>query len=99
GAVRSGAGEPAAAGDGARRARSRPGSRSADVRLGEHELLPRILHSGTTGRRGVFPQTPAEFAQWLKAAWRVWARIGLRRGARTIGVGGPTPLHITQKLF
>jgi phenylacetate-CoA ligase len=55
--------------------------------------------SGTTGRRGVFPQTPAEFGQWLEAAWRVWARIGLPREARTIGIGAPTPLHITQKLF
>jgi phenylacetate-coenzyme A ligase PaaK-like adenylate-forming protein len=55
--------------------------------------------SGTTGRRGVFPQTRAEFAQWLEAAWRVWARIALPRQARTIGIGAPTPLHITQKLF
>jgi phenylacetate-coenzyme A ligase PaaK-like adenylate-forming protein len=55
--------------------------------------------SGTSGRRGVFPQTRAEFAQWLEAAWRVWARIALPRQARTIGIGAPTPLHITQKLF
>lgn len=55
--------------------------------------------SGTTGQRGVFPQTRAEFGQWLQAAWRVWARIALPREARTIGIGAPTPLHITQKLF
>jgi phenylacetate-coenzyme A ligase PaaK-like adenylate-forming protein len=55
--------------------------------------------SGTTGRWGVFPQTRAEFGQWVEAAWRVWARIGLRRDARAIGIAAPTPLHITQKLF
>src|SRR5436305_5893484 len=55
--------------------------------------------SGTTGRRGMFPQTPAEFDRWLAAANRMTARIGLPPHARTIGIGAPTPLHITQKLF
>jgi phenylacetate-coenzyme A ligase PaaK-like adenylate-forming protein len=64
--------------------------------LGLHHVF---CTSGTTGRRGVFPQTPEEFAQWLEAAWRLWARIGLPRATRTIGIGAPTPLHITQKLF
>jgi phenylacetate-CoA ligase len=55
--------------------------------------------SGTTGRRGVFPQTPAELAQWFESPRRVTARIGMPHDARTIGIGAPTPLHITQKLF
>jgi phenylacetate-coenzyme A ligase PaaK-like adenylate-forming protein len=58
-----------------------------------------FMTSGTTGRRGVFPQTRAEFAQWLAACWRVFSRFGLRPGARVAGVAAPTPLHITQKLF
>jgi phenylacetate-coenzyme A ligase PaaK-like adenylate-forming protein len=55
--------------------------------------------SGTTGGRGVFPQTRSEFAQWVAACWRVLARFDVRSGARAIGVGAPTPLHISQKLF
>jgi phenylacetate-coenzyme A ligase PaaK-like adenylate-forming protein len=58
-----------------------------------------FMTSGTTGRRGVFPQTRAEFAQWLAACWRAFSRFGLRPGARIAGVAAPTPLHITQKLF
>lgn len=58
-----------------------------------------FMTSGTSGRRGVFPQTRAEFAQWLAACWRVFSRFGLRPGMRAAGVAAPTPLHITQKLF
>jgi phenylacetate-CoA ligase len=58
-----------------------------------------FMTSGTSGRRGVFPQTRAEFAQWVAASWRVFSRFGLRPGARVAGVAAPTPLHITQKLF
>jgi phenylacetate-coenzyme A ligase PaaK-like adenylate-forming protein len=58
-----------------------------------------FMTSGTTGRRGVFPQTCDEFAEWVAACWRVFSRFGLRAGARTAGIAAPTPLHITQKLF
>jgi phenylacetate-CoA ligase len=58
-----------------------------------------FMTSGTTGRRGVFPQTRAEFAHWVAACWRVFSRFGLQPGARAVGVAAPTPLHITQKLF
>jgi phenylacetate-CoA ligase len=55
--------------------------------------------SGTTGRRGLFPETTAEFEQWLAAGWCVRGRLGLDASARVVGIGAPTPLHITQKLF
>jgi phenylacetate-CoA ligase len=55
--------------------------------------------SGTTGRRGLFPQTVAELELWLAAGWRLRARLGLGAGSRVIGIGASTPLHITQKLF
>jgi phenylacetate-CoA ligase len=55
--------------------------------------------SGTTGRRGIFPQSDAEFRSWVAAAWRVRHRHGLDEGTRVVGIGAPTPLHITQKLF
>jgi phenylacetate-coenzyme A ligase PaaK-like adenylate-forming protein len=66
-------------------------------------LFARAFHvfstSGTTGRRGVFPQLAAEFDQWLAAAWRMRHRLGLDAGVRVVGIGAPTPLHVTQKLF
>jgi phenylacetate-coenzyme A ligase PaaK-like adenylate-forming protein len=55
--------------------------------------------SGTTGRRGLFPQSAAEFDRWLGAAWAVRERLGLGVRTRAVGIGAPTPLHITQKLF
>jgi phenylacetate-coenzyme A ligase PaaK-like adenylate-forming protein len=55
--------------------------------------------SGTTGRRGVLIQTRAEFAQWVAACWRVLSRFDIRPGTRALGIGAPTPLHVTQKLF
>jgi phenylacetate-CoA ligase len=58
-----------------------------------------FMTSGTTGRRGVVPQTRAEFVQWVAACRRAFSRFGLRPGARVAGVAAPTPLHITQKLF
>jgi phenylacetate-CoA ligase len=58
-----------------------------------------FMTSGTAGRRGVFPQTRAEFAEWVAACWRAFRRFGLAPGARVAGVAAPTPLHITQKLF
>jgi phenylacetate-CoA ligase len=35
--------------------------------------------SGTTGRRGIFPQSQAEFAGWVAAAWRVRRRRSTSR--------------------
>jgi putative adenylate-forming enzyme len=59
-----------------------------------------FMTSGTTGRRGVFPQTRAEFAHWVAAVWRVLSRFGIESGpTRVAGIAAPTPLHITQKLF
>jgi phenylacetate-coenzyme A ligase PaaK-like adenylate-forming protein len=55
--------------------------------------------SGTTGRRGIFPESEAEFRGWLAASWRVRRRHGLDEDTRLVGIGAPTPLHITQKLF
>ena len=66
-------------------------------------LFAREFHvfstSGTTGRRGIFPQSSAELRCWLAASWRVRHRHGLDEGTRLVGIGAPTPLHITQKLF
>src|SRR5262249_30173570 len=51
------------------------------------------------GRRGFFLQTAREFDLWVAAAWRTRLRAGLDARRRALGIGAPTPLHITQKLF
>jgi phenylacetate-CoA ligase len=65
-------------------------------------LVARRCHvfstSGTTGRRGVFPQTPDEFSQWVAAAERMTGRIGLDPGERDRNRGADA-VAITQKLF
>lgn len=58
-----------------------------------------FMTSGTTGRRGMFPQAPPEFAQWVAGFWRVLSWFDAQPGMRAIGIASPTPLHITQKLF
>jgi phenylacetate-coenzyme A ligase PaaK-like adenylate-forming protein len=58
-----------------------------------------FVTSGTAGRRGLFPQSPAEFGCWVAAVRRMTMRIGLPPNARLVGIGAPTPLHVTQKLF
>jgi phenylacetate-coenzyme A ligase PaaK-like adenylate-forming protein len=68
----------------------------AELLFGEYHVFST---SGTTGRRGVFPQPRGEFARWVAAAWRMRARMGHDGAMRTIGIAAPTPLHITQKLF
>ena len=61
--------------------------------------------SSTSSRRrgqpagGRLPRSSAEFRCWLAASWRVRHRHGLHEGTRLVGIGAPTPLHITQKLF
>src|ERR1700760_3892251 len=61
-------------------------------------LFAREFHvfttSGTTGRRGVFPQSRAEFAQWVAGCRRVLTRFDVLFATRTIGIAAPTPLHI-----
>jgi len=63
--------------------------------LGEYHLF---TTSGTTGRRGIFPQARQEFDAWVDVVRTVVDRLG-GRGVRPVGIGAPTPLHITQKLF
>jgi phenylacetate-coenzyme A ligase PaaK-like adenylate-forming protein len=68
----------------------------AELLLGEYHVF---TTSGTTGRRGVFVQTEAEFRTWVAAAWRAFLRFGAEADAKIVGVPAPTPLHITRKLL
>jgi phenylacetate-CoA ligase len=55
--------------------------------------------SGTSGLRGVFVQTRAEFELWVAACLRTMTRFGIGPGTKVVGIGAPGPLHITKKLF
>jgi phenylacetate-coenzyme A ligase PaaK-like adenylate-forming protein len=55
--------------------------------------------SGSSGLRGLFVQTAEEFETWVAAAFRHARRAGIDLADRPLGIGAPTPLHITRKLF
>src|SRR5262245_44352852 len=72
------------------------GSTPAALLLGDYHVF---ATSGTSGLRGVFVQTRAEFEFWVAACLRALTRFGIGRGTRVVGIGAPGPLHITKKLF
>jgi phenylacetate-CoA ligase len=55
--------------------------------------------SGTTGERGVFVYSPEDFRVAQAATLRALARLGAQPGLRVIGIGAPSPLHISRRLF
>ena len=55
--------------------------------------------SGTTGERGVFAYSLEDFRVAQAATLRALARLGARPGLRVIGIGAPSPLHISRRLF
>jgi phenylacetate-CoA ligase len=55
--------------------------------------------SGTTGERGVFVFDYEEFAMWVAACLRMFARAGVSPEMRLARIGAPSPLHITRQLF
>ena len=55
--------------------------------------------SGSSGLRGLFVQTAEEFETWVAAVLRHTRRAGIDLTDCPLGIGAPTPLHITQKLF
>jgi phenylacetate-CoA ligase len=72
------------------------GSTPAALLLGDYHVF---ATSGTSGLRGVFVQTRAEFGFWVAACLRALTRFGISRGTRVVAIGAPGPLHITKKLF
>jgi phenylacetate-CoA ligase len=55
--------------------------------------------SGTTGERGVFVYSPEDFRVAQAATLRALARLGAHPGMRVVGIGAPSPLHISRRLF
>jgi phenylacetate-CoA ligase len=55
--------------------------------------------AGTTGLRGLFVYGDEEFASWIATCLRGLACWGLTPATRLVGIGSPSPLHISQQLY
>jgi phenylacetate-coenzyme A ligase PaaK-like adenylate-forming protein len=55
--------------------------------------------SGSTGRRGVFVYSPAEFTTWVAAELRMLLVMGVTPGMRVAGVGAPSAVHVSRQMF
>jgi phenylacetate-CoA ligase len=64
--------------------------------LGEYRVL---TTSGTTRRRGIFAVTEDEAEIWIAGSMRSGIRAGFPPQARMIGIGTPSPSHLTRQLF
>ncbi len=64
--------------------------------LGRYRLFST---AGTTGLRGLFVQDPEEFAVWIGTCLRGLASWGLGPGTRLVGIGSPSPLHISNQVY
>ena len=64
--------------------------------LGEYRIFST---SGTTGVPGLFLYSQAEFARWVAVFVRSFARLGMTPETRIVGVGAPSPLHLSQQVI
>ena len=55
--------------------------------------------AGSTGRRGVFVYSAAEFAIWVAALARMLRTTGVTASMRVAAVGAPGPVHISRQMF
>ena len=64
--------------------------------LDEYRVL---TTSGTTRLRGIFAVTEDEAAIWIAGSVRSGIRAGFGPQSRMIGIGTPSPSHLTRQLF
>lgn len=55
--------------------------------------------AGSTGERGVFVCSQAEFTIWIAAHLRMMATMGLTPGMRVATIGAPSPIHLSRQMF
>jgi phenylacetate-coenzyme A ligase PaaK-like adenylate-forming protein len=55
--------------------------------------------AGSTGRRGVFVYSDAEFAVWMAAQVRMLHTMGVTPAMRVAAVGAPDPVHLSRQVF
>jgi len=55
--------------------------------------------AGSTGRRGAFVYSAAEFAVWMAAQVRMLHTMGVTPSMRVAAVGAPDPVHLSRQVF
>jgi phenylacetate-CoA ligase len=63
---------------------------------GEYAL---VTTSGTTGARGVFAYERRDMTVSLAATLRILGRLGVGPGTRVVGIGSPSPLFMSRRVF
>lgn len=64
--------------------------------LGDYEVFST---SGSSGLRGLFVYSPREWTVALAHTMRALARTGARPGERTVGIGAPPGVHMSQRIY
>jgi phenylacetate-coenzyme A ligase PaaK-like adenylate-forming protein len=72
------------------------GAHAAEPLLGEFEVFST---SGASGRRGLFVYGTRDWEAAVAHNLRAVARTGARPGERTIGIGAPPGVHMSQRIF
>lgn len=72
------------------------GPHAAEPYLGEFEVFS---SSGASGLRGLFAYGPRDWDIAIAHTLRAMVRSGVRPGDRSIGIGAPPGVHMSQRIF
>jgi phenylacetate-CoA ligase len=72
------------------------GPAAGQAYLGEYQVFST---SGSSGRRGLFVYGRQDWALALAHNMRALARAGGRPGERTVGIGAPPGVHMSQRIY
>jgi phenylacetate-coenzyme A ligase PaaK-like adenylate-forming protein len=64
-----------------------------------HDEFRVVSTSGSSGLRGMFVYGEQDWALWIAAHLRVFARLGIGPDTRLVAIGAPGPTHLTNQLF
>ena len=70
--------------------------RAAEPYLGDYHVF---TTSGASGLRGLFVYSAAEWAAVIAVSLRAMVMAGARPGERTIGIGAPPGVHMSERLY
>jgi phenylacetate-CoA ligase len=71
-------------------------SRAGELLHGEYRI---VATGGTTGQRGIVVYDQTAWETSVANVQRALEILGLAPEARVLGIGAPTPLHVTNRLF
>jgi phenylacetate-CoA ligase len=72
------------------------GDRAGDLLFGEHRVF---ASGGTTGERGIVVYDQAAWDVAVACVPRLMNIQGIAAGARVLGIGSPSPFHLTNRVF